>query len=121
MPRRARRARQEVEVAAVARQAVHADDRLRGARRAPLGVGQTRGSRRGPSTGELLAARGVMSMPALRIASVALAQPVDDALAEHALRLAADEHADVPAGQADLGVVLAADHAAQRLRASSAG
>src|SRR5687767_7393466 len=44
---------------------------------------------------------------------VALGEPVDDALADDALRLAGDEDADMPARQSELGIVLRAQLAAQ--------
>ena len=116
-PRSTSRCGEEVEVAAVARQPVDADDRAPRVARAPFGVADAREAVR-PEHRELVEARR-RSSPcdrAARQVRCAFAQPVDDALAEHALRLAADEHADVAAGQADLAVVLGADQRAQRPR-----
>ena len=116
MPRSRQALREEVEVAPVARHAVHADDRALRAGGAPLGVADA-SEAVGPSTGTRRS-RGAglaCGAPTRAIRSSRL-QPVDDALAENALRLAADEHADVAAGEADLRVVLGAD----QLRAAPA-
>src|SRR5438552_535922 len=61
--------------------------------------------------------RGVRLVPVIARRSCVAFQPAVDVLAKDTLRLAAHEYSDVAAGQRQLGIVLRADMALQRLRA----